>query len=134
MKYVLPYIVTLVVFLAIDAVWLGYVARGLYARELADIMRRPPNFMAAGAFYFLYAAGVVFFAVLPGLREGSITTALMMGAVLGLVAYGTYDLTNLSVMKGFPLSIAIIDLIWGTVLTGATAAISTALLLRFAPN
>ncbi len=134
MKYIIPYIITLVVFLAIDAVWLGYVARGLYARELADIMRKPPNFLAAGAFYLLYAAGVVFFAVLPGVRDASIGTALMMGAALGLVAYGTYDLTNLSVMKGFPLTIAIIDLIWGTVLTGATAAISTALLLRFASN
>lgn len=134
MKYVIPYIVTLIVFLAIDAVWLGYVARGLYARELADLMRKPPNFVAAGAFYLLYAAGVVFFAVWPGLREGSVMTALMMGAALGLIAYGTYDLTNLSVTKGFPLTIAIVDLIWGTALTGATAAISTALLLRFAPN
>jgi uncharacterized membrane protein len=134
MKYAVPYILTLFVFLAIDAVWLGIVARGLYARELAEIMRKPPNFVAAGAFYLLYAAGVVFFAVQPGLKEGSVMTALMMGAALGLVAYGTYDLTNLSVMKGFPLTIAIVDLIWGAVLTGTTAAVTTAVLLRFAPN
>jgi uncharacterized membrane protein len=134
MKYLIPYVVTLGIFLVIDAVWLGYVARGLYAREMGELLRKPPNFVAAGVFYLLYAGGVMLFAVLPGLRENSVMIALMMGAALGLVAYGTYDLTNLAVMQGYPVRIAIIDLVWGTVLTGATAALATAVLLRIAPN
>jgi uncharacterized membrane protein len=134
MRYAAPYVVTLIVFLIIDAIWLGFVARGLYARELGELLRKPPNFVAAGAFYLLYAAGVVFFAVMPGLREGSVMTALVLGAGLGLIAYGTYDLTNLAVTNGFPLKIAIIDLIWGTALTGATAAIATALLMRLSSD
>jgi uncharacterized membrane protein len=134
MKYASTYLVSLIVFLLIDALWLGAIARGIYVKEMGTLMRRDPNFVAAALFYLVYAGGLVFFAVAPGLKDGSALSAFLLGAALGLVAYGTYDLTNLSVTNGFTLKLAIIDLAWGTFLTAVSAAISTAILLRFAPN
>jgi uncharacterized membrane protein len=116
------YLCALVVFLACDAVWLGVVARRFYMDEIGSLLLDPPNWPVAGAFYLLYLVGVVVFAMLPGLETGSLATALWRGALLGLVAYGTYDLTNLSTLKGFTARIALVDMAWGTVLTGVVAA------------
>ena len=93
--------------------------------EMGSLLKKEPQLAAAVAFYLLYAAGLVFFAVTPGIRLAAIY-ALFLGAALGLIAYGTYDLTNLSVVEGFNWRIALIDLIWGTVLSGATAALVVA--------
>jgi uncharacterized membrane protein len=121
-RYIATYIITLFSFVAIDLVWLMWLARPTYVAEMGNLLRKEPQLFAAVAFYLLYAAGLMFFAVSPGLKSGSVTYALFLGAALGLVAYGTYDLTNLSVVEGFNLRIALIDLVWGTVLSGATAA------------
>lgn len=126
------YLVVLVVFVAIDLVWLGYVARSLYVREIGSLLAPYPGLVAAAAFYLLYAAGLVFFAVNPALNGGSLLQALLLGAAAGLFAYGTYDLTSLSVIKGFTLKIAIIDMAWGTILSGAASAIAYLLVKRFA--
>jgi uncharacterized membrane protein len=77
----------------------------------------------------LYAAGLIFFAINPGIKAGSVFQAMLLGGALGLIAYGTYDLTNLSVLNNYSVKIALIDLVWGTVLSGATAAI-VALIIR----
>jgi uncharacterized membrane protein len=122
-KYIFAYIATLSSFVAIDLVWLMWIARPIYVEEMGNLLRKEPQLAVAVAFYFLYAAGLMFFAIAPGLKSGSATYALFLGAALGLVAYGTYDLTNLSVVEGFNLRIALIDLIWGTVLSGVTAAL-----------
>jgi uncharacterized membrane protein len=125
-KYIATYIITLFSFVAIDFVWLMWLARPTYVAEMGNLLRKEPQLFAAVAFYLLYAAGLMFFAVSPGLKAGSILYAMFVGAALGLVAYGTYDLTNLSVVEGFNLRIALIDLVWGTVLSGATAALVVA--------
>ncbi|MFO1091388.1 MAG: DUF2177 family protein [Hyphomicrobiales bacterium] len=130
-RYALAYVVTLAVFLAIDLVWLTKVARGLYVAEMGDLLRAQPMMGAAIVFYLLYAAGLVFFAVEPGLRAQSVVTAAGLGAALGLIAYGTYDLTNLAVLKGYSVRIGLIDLAWGTLLSGVTAAIATAVVSVF---
>lgn len=119
----LSYAVTLLVLVGIDLVWLGQVAKTLYAAELGALLRKDPNFVAAGAFYLLYAGGLTLFAVMPGLKAGSALQAFWLGAALGLVAYGTYDLTNLSVMNGYTLRIAIIDIAWGMVSSATTAGL-----------
>ncbi len=121
-KYIFAYIATLTSFVAIDLVWLMWIARSTYVAEMGNLLRKEPQLVVAVAFYLLYAAGLMFFAIAPGIKSGSVTHALFLGAALGLVAYGTYDLTNLSVVEGFNLRIALIDLVWGTVLSGATAA------------
>lgn len=125
-KYIATYIITLFSFVAIDLVWLMWLARPTYVAEMGNLLRKEPQLFAAVAFYLLYATGLMFFAIAPGLKSGSATYALFLGAALGLVAYGTYDLTNLSVVEGFNLRIAIIDLMWGTVLSGVTAALVVA--------
>ncbi len=130
-RIVVTYIATLVVFLGIDMVWLGWVARSTYVSEMGDLIRKQPNITAAIFFYAIYAAGLAYFAVLPGLRSGSSAQALMLGLALGLVAYATYDLTNLTVLNGYTLKIALIDLAWGTFLSGVTAMAVTAMLQRF---
>lgn len=117
---------TLVAFLAIDLVWLMWLARPIYVAEMGNLLKKEPQLAAGVAFYLLYAAGLVFFAVVPGIRAGSTLNALFLGTGLGLVAYGTYDLTNLSVVQGFNWRIAMIDLLWGTALSGAVAAVVVA--------
>ena len=130
-KYIFTYLATLVTFVAIDLVWLMWLARPTYVAEMGNLLKKEPHLAAAVAFYLLYAAGLVFFAVVPGIRAGSTLYALFLGAALGLVAYGTYDLTNLSVVEGFNWRIAMIDLIWGTALSGVVAAVVVAGSTRF---
>jgi uncharacterized membrane protein len=121
-KYIFAYIATLTSFVVIDLVWLMWLARPTYVAEMGNLLRKEPQLLAAIAFYLLYAAGLVYFAILPGIKGGSAMQAMFLGAALGLVAYGTYDFTNLAVVEGFNLRIALIDLAWGTTLSGATAA------------
>ena len=123
-SFLSAYLVALVLLTAIDLVWLGLVARGFYVAQLGDLMRPQPGLVAAALFYAVYAAGVVHFAVMPGLRGGGWTTALAQGALLGLVAYATYDLTNLATLRGWPIPMTAVDIAWGAALTAVVAAAS----------
>ena len=123
MTYVVAYIATAVVFLGLDAIWLSKVALGMYRQELGSLLLDKPNLPIAGAFYLLYVGGIVILAIVPALTDGGWIKALLMGAVLGLVAYGTYDITNLSTLKGYTVKIALTDLAWGTALTAVSATI-----------
>ena len=115
------YFISLLVFLAFDAVWLGFIARGFFVEQMGPLLRDDPNFVVAALFYLVFVAGILYFAVLPGLREGSMIVAILNGAFLGLLAYGTYDITNLAVLKGYPPLLAAVDMSWGTFLSGLTA-------------
>lgn len=121
--YVKLYLLTLVAFLAIDGVWLGFVARNLYRKYLGFLMTPNTVWPAAILFYLLYIVGILVLAVVPGLNAGSLGKAALLGAVFGLVAYATYDLTNLATIKDWPLTITVIDLIWGTALSTAVATV-----------
>lgn len=123
MTYVVAYIATAIVFLGLDALWLSRVALGLYRRELGGLLLERPNLPVAAAFYLLYVGGIVILAIAPALGDGGWPRVLLMGAVLGLVAYGTYDITNLSTLKGWSVKLAIIDIAWGTALTAVSATI-----------
>ena len=111
----------LITFLVLDGVWLGVIAKGFYRSELGSLMKDDPNWLAAALFYVAYVAGLTFLAVRPGLSEGDWRVAASHGAVLGLLAYGTYDMTNLATLKGWPLSVVAVDIVWGTLLTMAAA-------------
>ena len=115
------YLPTLVVFLVLDALWLGVVARGFYREQFGDLMRPDIRWGAALAFYLLFIVAVLVFVVQPALAAGSLGRALGMGAFFGLVAYATYDLTNLAVLRGFSTTVALVDMVWGAVLTAATS-------------
>ncbi len=119
--HVAAYLATAFVFLVLDLLWLTRVASGFYRERLGGLLLDQPNFAAAGAFYVIYVAGIVYFAVSPALQAGSWTTALMAGAVLGLVAYGTYDLSNLATLRNWSLTLTIVDMIWGAALTAIAA-------------
>ena len=122
MTHARAYAATLLLFLVIDMLWLGLAARGFYADQIGDMMREQPNLVAAALFYFGYVASIVFFAVTPGIRAASWKIAARNGAILGLTAYGTFELTNLAILPGWPVTMAVVDMVWGAVLTGTTAA------------
>ncbi len=117
--YIKLYFVTFAAFLAIDAVWLGLVARTFYRRYLEWLMAANPNWIAALLFYLLFVVGILVFVVVPGVDEGSLRTTLLRAALFGLVAYATYDLTNLATVKDWPLTITVVDMLWGTALSVA---------------
>ncbi|XUY27035.1 DUF2177 family protein [Agrobacterium sp. rho-8.1] len=121
MDYFIAYVGTAIVFFGFDFLWLSKLAIGFYRREIGGLMLAKPNFAAAGIFYLFYIAGIVYFAVVPALNGDSWQSALVSGAILGFIGYGTYDMTNLSTLKGWSLKMCVVDIIWGTVLTGAAA-------------
>jgi uncharacterized membrane protein len=131
MRYLSHYAIALPIFLAIDALWLGVIARSFYAERMGDLMADQPRWLVAAIFYMVYVVGVVHFAILPGVEQRSWQTAAWTGALFGFFCYLTYDATNLAVLKGYDPVIAIVDTIWGTVLTATTAGATAALALKF---
>ncbi len=131
MKFLTQFLVVLVVFFAIDIFWLGVVARNLYAKYLGFIMAPNVNWAAALLFYVIFIIGVMVFVLQPALEKQSLMHAFIMGAFFGFVTYATYDLTNLATLKDWPITITIIDLIWGTVLSSSVSAISYLIISRF---
>jgi uncharacterized membrane protein len=122
MKQVLfAYASTAASMLALDAVWLSTMAERLYRPELGDLLAEDFRAAPAMAFYVLYIFGVTRFAALPALRDGGWRKALLDGALLGLVAYGTYDLTNEATLRRWPFVVTAFDLLWGAFLTGVSA-------------
>lgn len=113
--------VALLIFLALDLVWLGVVAKNLYRQQLGHLLSQDVNWPAAVLFYLVFIAGVVFFVVRPALESGDGMRALTHGALFGFVAYATYDLTNQATMRDWPPLVTVVDLAWGTVLTAAVA-------------
>jgi uncharacterized membrane protein len=110
------YGLTLPVFLVVDLVWLGVVARGFYRTHLGAIVSPTVHWPAAVAFYLLYVVGILIFAVLPALEEGSVAVAARWGALFGLFTYATYELTNLATLRNWPLRVVLVDTLWGVVL------------------
>lgn len=125
------YLVAAGVFLALDLVWLGLVAQGLYEHFLGDLLADSPNAAAAFVFYAIFVAGLVYFVIAPAVDEQSARTALVRGAAFGLVTYATWDLTNLAVIEGFPIGIVPIDMAWGTFLAAAVSTTTYLLWSRF---
>jgi uncharacterized membrane protein len=123
LKMIGLYVITVVVFLGIDFVWLSTMGDRFYRKQLGDMMRPSPDLGVALLFYLVYVVGALVLVVLPAAEKGSLMQAVLGGALLGLVAYGTYDITNLSTLVGWPTVVAVVDMVWGTTLT---AVVSTA--------
>ena len=111
----------MVVFFAIDIAWIGGFAKKFYWGNMGSLLKDDINWVAALVFYLLYIAGIFVFAILPAVKAESLQHAIIYGALFGFFCYATYDLTNLATMKGFPLRVAIVDMIWGVILTGSVA-------------
>jgi len=118
------YLIALPVFIAFDMVWLGAVAKNFYREHLGFLMKTNVNFAAAIVFYLLFIAGLVVFVIAPALEKKIWMNALLMGALFGLVTYATYDLTNLATVKNWPLSVTLIDLVWGMAVSASVSVIT----------
>jgi len=129
--FIKQFFVAFVTFLMIDGVWLTLVAKNFYAKYLGYLMTKTPNLAAAGIFYLIYIFTLVILVLSPALQKGSLTSAIMMGALFGLCSYATYDLTNLATIKDWPLLVTVVDLIWGTFVTAAVAGISYLILSKW---
>lgn len=117
MSYIKMYIIAFIVFLIIDAIWLGIISKNLYKKELGHLMSKKPNFIAAGLFYLLFLVGLVYFVINPSIINNDLPKLFISSGLFGLITYATYDLTNLATLKDWPLKITIIDLLWGTTLS-----------------
>lgn len=131
--FVAAYVGSAITMLALDLIWLTTMVPRLYRPALDDLLAHTPNLPVAAVFYPLYVVGIVVFAVLPAVRSSSGLQALGAGALLGLVAYGTYDLTNLSTLRDWPLTLSLIDVAWGTILTAVSAFAGCGLTMWLAP-
>ena len=112
---------TALLFFGLDFLWLTVLGIGFYRAEIGGLLLERPSPAPAAIFYLFYVAGLVGFAVLPADNAGSWVWALLAGVALGLLAYGTYDMTNLATLKGWTLNISLIDLAWGGFLSGSAA-------------
>ena len=124
--YVIEYMIALVVFLALDFAWLKTMGPAFYAPELGPLLRTTPDLGVAFAFYLLFVLGLVVFVIHPAVvtADAGLGVAVARAALFGLVAYATYDLTNLATINGFTARVAVVDMLWGAVLSAAVAGIT----------
>jgi uncharacterized membrane protein len=123
-KYLVLYAGTLVVFLGIDMLWLVLMSKRFYNVQLGSLMAEKVQWLPAILFYLLFVAVLIILVVLPAVETGSWLKALGTGALLGMVAYATYDLTNLSTLRDWPLAVTVVDIVWGTSLAALVATAS----------
>lgn len=120
-KYLSAFLATVVVMIALDLLWLGLIAKPLYQQGLGHLMAERPNLVAAAAFYVLYGLGLMFFAVVPNAADPGWLKTAAAAAMFGLVAYATYDLSNLATLKDWPIGLSLIDMAWGATLSAVAA-------------
>lgn len=118
------YAIALPIFMAIDMVWLGLVAKNFYKNQVGFLMKPDINWTAAILFYLLFIVGLVLFVILPSVEKSSWMQALLLGAFFGFITYATYDLTNLATLKNWPLLVTIVDLAWGATLAALVSVIT----------
>lgn len=120
-KLLLSYLLTAMVFFAIDLLWLGVVAKGLYNKWLGHLLAEKVNWIAAIVFYLLFIVGIFIFSILPAVDKNSVSRAIILGALFGFFTYATYDLTNLATLANWPLKVVFVDIAWGMVLTASVS-------------
>lgn len=118
------YLIALPVFFAIDMFWLGVVAKNFYKQQIGFLMTSNVNWAAAIIFYLVFILGLVLFVISPALAKSSLQHAIVFGALFGFITYATYDLTNLATLKDWPLTLTIVDLIWGSVLASSVSSVT----------
>lgn len=118
------YLMTIPIFFFFDMIWLGYIAKNFYRQNLAFILSPEVNWPAAAAFYLIYIAGILFFAVAPALERASLMRAMIWGSLYGFFTYATYDLTNMALIKGWPLKVVLVDIFWGIALCAVVSMLS----------
>lgn len=123
--------ITALIFLAIDAIGLHFLLRPIFERHVGDLLAQPLRLGPAAVFYLFYVAGLLYFVSLPALRSGEPVNAFLNGALFGLVAYGTYEMTNYATLRDWSIEQVAIDCLWGAALTGLAAWAGVAIVQRF---
>ena len=134
MKTATAFIATGLGFAAIDSIWLITMSTRLYKPEIGELMAENFRLGPAIVFYLLYITGILIFAVQPALASGKWQTALVQGALFGFFCYMTYDMTNYATLKVWSLKVTILDLMWGTFLTGSAATVGLLVTRKFFPG
>lgn len=116
--------ITAPLILIFDLLWLGLIMPGFYRANLGHLMSSSIGWGAAIVFYALYAVGLAYFVIQPAVGSLSLMRALLVGAFFGLIAYGTYDLSNQATLRDWPLIVTVVDMLWGMFLSGAASAIA----------
>jgi uncharacterized membrane protein len=124
LKYLAVYFSFLVSFVIIDFIWLLGIAKNLYRDDMGSLMASEPKLLAGLGFYLLYALGASIFVILPAISKQSFLYAVQYGALFGFFCYMTYDLTNLAVIRDFPMRLAFVDIVWGSAVTAASSALA----------
>ncbi|WP_208595933.1 DUF2177 family protein [Desulfonatronovibrio hydrogenovorans] len=122
--YIKLYLMAVPVFFLVDMVWLGVIARNFYQKNLGFILSPEVNWTAAVVFYLIYIVGIIFFAVVPALEKDSLARAIVWGGLFGFFTYATYELTSMSLIKGWPLKVVIVDVAWGFFLCATVAGLT----------
>lgn len=125
------YLIALPIFLILDGIWLGLIAKTFYTKQIGSLFKTDINWTAALIFYLMFIAALILFVINPAIEKGSLTHALLFGALFGLITYATYDLTNLATLKDWPLTVTIVDLIWGSFVTAAVSSITFLIFTKF---
>jgi uncharacterized membrane protein len=123
------YVLTLPVMVALDLLWIGFFMKHFYFSRLGFLLSGAVRPLPAAFFYLLFVGGLYYFAILPGHSAGSLSKTLLSAAILGFIAYGTYDLTNMATIAAWPLSVTIVDMVWGACIAMCTAAIGYGILV-----
>ena len=129
-RMLLTYAVSVPVFFAVDMIWLGLIAKGFYRKALEPLLTPNINWTAAIIFYFLFLAGILIFALIPGMAKRSLGYTVLMAALFGFIAYATYDLTNLATLRDWPLLMSMVDMLWGAFLSASTAGVTYLIMSR----
>lgn len=124
MTYIKVFLIAIIIFLILDFMWLGLVAKRLYQNEIGKLLKTKFNFIAAFIFYTIFIIALTIFVIIPAINNNSLKEVILMGALFGLVTYATYDLTNYATLEGFTIKIVIIDLLWGTTLGTLTSTLT----------
>jgi uncharacterized membrane protein len=127
----ITFLVAFAVFMVIDLIWLGVIAAPFYRNQIGFLMAKNVNWTAAILFYIIFIAAMVVFVIQPAIVNQSLMSAVLMGALFGLVTYATYDLTNLATLEGWPITLVIVDIIWGMSLSVLVSAITYLLVNAF---
>lgn len=118
------YSIAIALFFIIDILWIGFIAKDFYQKQIGFLMKSDINWTAAIIFYLLFIVGLVLFVITPAIEKNSWAHALLFGALFGLITYATYDLTNLATLKDWPILVTIVDLIWGATLAASVSTLT----------
>jgi uncharacterized membrane protein len=130
-KYFIAFIAMAVCMMALDFAWLNLVAKGMYQHGIGHLMAAEPNVAAALVFYVVYVTGLMVFAVAPFRAQAGWRKTLTTAAMLGFLIYASYDLTNLALLRDWPVGMSLVDIAWGTLLSVAAAAVGRKILVSF---